>query len=158
MIITIKAGEHNPVMTWALFVWKYLVSIMRGCFSIGMDLWNFKDSNIAHQLFARKSFFSADGAALLIKHDHHHVGRFTVYAFVRDGHTFVTEELGYFYNDRIYNVSIKKKSHSWKIMFDGKFAEIKVSRTPLITHNDLPKINSKVTTEEDIIINFTQDE
>jgi len=155
MEILIKTGERSPAMTWALFVWKFLIRSLEGIFSIDMVIWDYSKNVIIHQLFARKSFFSKDGAAILIKPDSRHVGRFIAYASVLANKEHIYEEITTIYNDRSYEFSIEKSNKSWKIIVDNKFIIVNVN-TPIMTHKMLPLLSSVLKTSKDTIIKIDE--
>jgi hypothetical protein len=156
MEIRIKSGYHVPVMTWALFVWKFFMKELAGIFSVNMTLWDFTPNDVAHQVFAKKSYFSSDGVALLLNADSKHVGRYRLYAFAISGDTRIHEFVTYIYNGVDYKFAIEKYSKGWKVSVDNNNVLIETGSVPIFTYNELPKVNEDYMTDYTTIINFTQ--
>jgi len=138
--IIIEQGKRIPAITWILFGWKFFMKSLKGFFDIDMALWSYDKEQLTHQLFAKRSYFSNDGAAILVKADNHHVGRSTLY------------------NDRISDFSIEKQHNSWTIMVDQKYIYIDVESVPIMTYNALTKLNSSYEASRQIKINYYESE
>ncbi len=154
MEIIIKKGEIAPVLTWIMFVFKFLTRILSGLFMIDMSLWTYANDNLSHQLFSKTSYFSKDGAAILIKADGLHVGRFEVFAAVITNKKLIYNKITNIYNDRKYVFSIERRLNSWIIMVDDKFVEVGVKGLPLMTFHNGPRLNTKFKAKDDININY----
>ena len=154
MEIIIKKGERGPLLTWALFVLMYLTNSLKGYFTLDMELWNYNKNELAHQIFAKRSYFSKSGAAVLIKADSKHVGRFTAYAAVIHKKELIYEEITTIYNDRSYHINIEKNYNSWVITVDNKSVEISIATSPIMTYNLTAKLNSSFESNRDIKIYY----
>ena len=154
MEIKILKGNLRPIMTWVLFIWKYFIRELKGSFSIDINLWSYGGSRSAHQLFAKKDYFSDNGSGLFFVSDKNHVGRYLLYSFTQRGDVKISEYITHLYNDRKYEFSITKETHGWNVMVDDKYIKIKSGRPPFFTYNDLPKINASAVVTRDVVITY----
>ena len=150
MKVTIETGSKEAIMTWALFVWKFLTLELFGLFGIPMSMWAYKE--VSHRIAGKKSYFSSSGVAIVATTDAHHPGRFRVYAIVIDGDDQRIEFIKYIYNDRKYSYKISRQRNSWFVMVDGTNIIMEVTRMPIIAHNLLPRLSDKLSIDKDISI------
>lgn len=151
MEINIEPGKKSPVITLALFVWKYFTFVLLGLFTLPMQMWGYNKTPISHRLVGKRSYFSSDGAAIIARPDQKHPGRFALYAIVIEKNDHRAEFITHAYNDRRYPFKIIRHRNFWHVSVDGRSVVLECS-TPIFTYNLLPKLSDKMKIDKPVKI------